>query len=161
MGAERGIGPPLDDESVGMKHKEMSEAALRELVEAFYAKVQIDPRIGPVFNDAIEDWPEHLEKLQAFWSSIVLRTGRYQGRPMPAHIKHAGSITAASFERWLHLWGETTDALFEPEPAALLQDKAARIAESLHMGISFHKDPEAALRRTFQAEPARGWSPPD
>ena len=64
---------------------EIGEEPLRILVETFYGKVRQDPLIGPVFNNAIDDWPEHLDKLQAFWSSVMLTSGRYKGRPLPAH----------------------------------------------------------------------------
>ena len=141
-----------------MKHDKVSEAALRTLVENFYGRVRDDRLIGPVFTGAIEDWPEHLDKLHAFWSSVMLGTGRYKGRPLPAHIKHASAISAESFERWLTLWAETTNALFEPGPAAVLQDKAARIAESLAMGIRFHADPAAALG-VSKPPSARNWTP--
>jgi hemoglobin len=115
-----------------------TEENLRTLIETFYGRVRGDELIGPVFNRAVHDWPEHLAKLQAFWSSILLKTGRYQGRPMPAHIRHADSISEASFERWLQLWGETADQLFAPPAAAALKDKAGRIAESLSLGIRYH-----------------------
>lgn len=92
--------------------------------------------IGPLFNGAIADWPGHLDKLQAFWSSVMLTSGRYKGRPLPAHLKHGDRIGAASFERWLGLWKQTTAELFEPAPAATLQEKAER-AESLQLGIRF------------------------
>lgn len=129
-----------------MKHRGISEESLGALVDAFYAKVRRDPLIGPVFDRAIDDWPEHLEKLQAFWSSVMLTSGRYKGRPLPAHVRHADAISPASFERWLALWGETTEELLDPASAAAMQDKAARIAESLSLGISFHRDPERMLR---------------
>ena len=128
-----------------MKFDGIDEEALKVLVDTFYAKVRQDPLIGPVFNRAIDDWPEHLDKLQAFWSSVMLTSGRYKGRPLPAHIKHADAITPASFERWLALWRETTEELLDPNSAAALQDKAGRIAESLSMGIAFSKDPDGAL----------------
>ncbi len=128
-----------------MKFETINEEALKLLVDTFYAKVRDDGLIGPVFNRAIADWPEHLDKLQSFWSSVMLTSGRYKGRPLPAHVRHADSISAASFERWLGLWRETTDELFEPGPAVALQDKAERIAESLSLGIGFHRDPGAAL----------------
>jgi hemoglobin len=117
----------------------ISEDALKNLVDTFYSRVRQDQLIGPVFNDAIRDWPEHLEKLQAFWSSVMLTTGRYKGRPMPAHVKHADRIDRTSFERWLSLWDEVTDELFAPAEAAVFQEKAARIAESLQLGIAFHR----------------------
>ncbi len=119
--------------------KGITEERLAALVNLFYSRVRQDPKIGPVFNDAIDDCPEHLERLQAFWSSVMLTSGRYKGRPLPAHVKHADRIDAASFQRWLGLWRETTDELFDAASAAALQDKAARIAESLTLGIDFAK----------------------
>lgn len=130
-----------------VRHTVITEEALQELVDRFYARVRQDPLIGPVFTDAIADWPEHLAKLQAFWSSVMLTSGRYKGRPLPAHIKHAGRIDAAAFARWLSLWAETTNALFDEANAAALQDKAARIAESLSLGIEFSQSRELPLKR--------------
>lgn len=123
----------------------MTEEILGQLVDRFYARVRGDELIGPLFNAAVSDWPEHLEKLTAFWSSVMLTSGRYKGRPLPAHIKHADRISSASFARWLALWRETTDELLDPASAAALQDKAARIAESLSLGIDFHRCPNNAL----------------
>lgn len=126
---------------------EITEEALRTLVDAFYDRVRQDALIGPFFDDAIEDWPEHLDKLQAFWSSVMLTTGRYKGRPMPAHIRHADRINEASFRRWLALWRQTTSELFPPDQAAALQDRAGRIADSLQLGIAFHRGDELLGRQ--------------
>lgn len=117
----------------------ITEESLKLLVDTFYARVREDDLIGPVFNGAIDDWPEHLDRLQAFWSSVMLTSGRYKGRPLPAHIKHGDAINPASFERWLGLWRETTNALLDAESAAAMQEKAERIAESLMLGIQFHR----------------------
>jgi len=117
----------------------ITEESLKLLVDTFYSRVRQDDLIGPVFNGAIDDWPEHLERLQAFWSSVMLTSGRYKGRPLPAHIKHGDSINPASFERWLGLWRETTAELLDVESAAAMQEKAERIAESLMLGIQFHR----------------------
>ena len=130
---------------VMMRYDGITETSLKALVDAFYSKVRLDPLIGPVFNAAIDDWPEHLDKLQAFWSSVMLTSGRYKGRPLPAHLKHADSISPASFVRWLALWRETTDEMLDADSAAALQDKAGRIAESLSLGIAFHRDRNAVL----------------
>ena len=124
-------------------HEGITEEALKALVDSFYAKVRRDPMIGPVFNAAIADWPEHLEKLQSFWSSVMLTSGRYKGRPLPAHIKHAEAISPASFERWLAIWRETTSELLDRQSAVALQEKAGRIAESLSLGIRFHRERHA------------------
>jgi hemoglobin len=120
----------------------LDESGLRQLVDAFYAAVRADDMIGPLFNDAIGDWPRHLAQLSAFWSSVMLTSGRYKGQPMPAHLKHKSRITPEMFERWLALWRTTTDRLMRPEDARALQDKAARIAESLSLALFFRLEPK-------------------
>jgi hypothetical protein len=50
----------------------ITEETLRALVTAFYARVRQDPELGPIFNDAISDWPHHLSKLTDFWHSVML-----------------------------------------------------------------------------------------
>jgi hemoglobin len=35
----------------------ITEAMIRDLVHAFYARVRRDPLIGPIFNAAVEDCP--------------------------------------------------------------------------------------------------------
>ncbi len=119
---------------------DLTDAQLAELVARFYANVRQDPLIGGLFESAVADWPAHLEKITAFWSSVMLGAGRYHGSPMLTHLRHAGEITPEMFTRWLALWGETTESLFPPPVAARLQHKAARIADSLHLGLQFYAD---------------------
>jgi hemoglobin len=114
---------------------DIDEDQLKTLVDLFYARVRADPELGPIFNDAIEDWPEHLEKLAAFWSSVMLTSGRYKGNPMMAHLKHVRRITPTLFDRWLALWAQTTRDVMPPTAAAALQEKAQRISESLQYAM--------------------------
>lgn len=113
----------------------VDEEGLARLVNRFYAAVRADALIGPLFNDAIDDWPHHLEKLAAFWSSLMLSSGRYKGMPMAAHLKHRARITPAMFDRWLVLWREATEAEMPPAAAQSMQAKAARIAESFKLAL--------------------------
>ena len=115
----------------------IAENALPGLLERFYGRVRRDAELGPVFEDAVSDWPRHLDKLADFWSSVMLHSRRYHGNPMALHLKHAQRIMPAMFERWLTLWKRTTDELLSPEAAAEMQLKAARIAESLQLGLRF------------------------
>lgn len=114
----------------------VDEEGLARLVGRFYAAVRADALIGPVFNDAVHDWPEHLEKLTSFWSSLMLTSGRYKGTPMAAHLKHRARLTPAMFERWLALWQDATEAEMPPEIAKAMQAKAQRIAESFKLALS-------------------------
>jgi hemoglobin len=116
----------------------ITEPMIRALVEAFYAEVRRDPLLGPIFEARVHDWPEHLDKLSAFWSSVVLMTGRYKGRPMPVHLA-ISEISRAHFERWLALFRATARDVCPEPAAAVFIDRAERIAESLHLGISIHR----------------------
>ena len=111
----------------------INEALIRELVHAFYDRVRADGMIGPVFADRIKDWGPHLERMCAFWSSVVLMTGRYHGRPMPAHAPL--SIAGEHFDRWLELFADTAQSVCPPAAAALFIEKANLIAASLEQGI--------------------------
>lgn len=113
----------------------LDEAALPGLLAAFYGRVRLDPLIGPVFNDAVADWDEHLERLGDFWSSVMLTTGRYKGNPMVLHRLHADRITRDMFPRWLALWTEVTEQHLPPETAAALQTKAQGIASALAAAV--------------------------
>jgi hemoglobin len=113
----------------------VDEAGLARLVDRFYAAVRADDMIGPLFNDAIHDWPDHLGKLAAFWSSLMLGSGRYKGMPMAAHLRHRDRITPAMFDRWLSLWREATEAEMPPAVARSMQAKAGRIAENFKLAL--------------------------
>ena len=121
-------------------NSDIDEASLARLIPIFYDRVRADAELGPLFNAAVDDWAEHLERLTAFWSSVMLTTGRYKGSPMAAHLKHKAHITPALFERWLTLWSEVTDEVMPRTAAVALQAKAARIAESLQLALFFRLD---------------------
>ena len=134
----------------------ITEDEIAGLVDAFYAKVREDARLGPVFNAAIDDWPKHLVKLQAFWSSVMLTTGRYKGSPMAAHIAHANAIDPAMFDRWLALWRTTARERLAPELAESIIAKAERIGESLKLALFFRIDADGRLQ--MRDRPASGAS---
>ena len=113
----------------------VTEEMIRTLVHTFYGRVRLDPLIGPIFEAAISDWEPHLAKLCDFWSSVVLRSGRYKGMPMPAHAKLPG-LNREHFIRWLALFTDTAEKVCPPAAAAIFIDRANRIAESLQLGIA-------------------------
>lgn len=126
---------------------DIDEEHLTRLVHRFYERVRDDAALAPVFDQAISDWPHHLDKMVDFWSSVMLTSGRYKGNPMMMHLKHKAHITPELFGRWLALWAETTAEVMPTATAAALQAKAARIAESLQLGLFFRIDPAAAPGR--------------
>lgn len=71
-----------------LDHAGIDRASIGRLVRQFYAKVRSDERLGPIFAREITGaWDPHLEKMTAFWCSVILKSGDYHGRPVPAHLK--------------------------------------------------------------------------
>ncbi len=115
-----------------------SEEDIRRLMDLFYGRVRRDPLLGPVFARAVgttdADWARHLARLADFWSSMMLRTGRYRGDPFSAH-RRLPDLQPAMFDRWLVLFGEACAEVFEPDLADAFRGRAERIARSLRMGL--------------------------
>jgi hemoglobin len=123
----------------GAVQERLSEDDIGRLVDAFYAKVRVDPKLGPVFNRAIGDWGPHLATMRNFWSSVMLTSGRYKGNPVAVHQRVSG-IEFELFERWLALFDETCREMFDRDLAELFGDKARRIAESLKLALYYRPD---------------------
>ena len=106
-----------------------TEKEIGELVDQFYAKVRQDSEIGPVFNDAVQNWDAHLDLLKDFWSTVLMRTGRYKGNPLLTHFNL--DIESHHFARWLALFSETAVEVMPGAKARLVTRKAELIAENL------------------------------
>lgn len=119
----------------------ITEDDIGRVVRAFYAEVQADEMLGPIFAQRIapHEWDRHMDHIADFWSSIFLKTGRFTGNPMQ---KHAGltTITPAHFTRWLSLFQATSDRVLDAPHASAMQEMANRIAQSLQMGLAFHHE---------------------
>lgn len=97
------------------------------LVDSFYEKVRGDAVLGKVFNDAIGDrWPAHLEKMYAFWQTILLEEHTYYGSPFMPHAKLP--IGEKHFDRWLALFDQTVDEYFSGDKAYEAKWRADRMA---------------------------------
>src|ERR1700732_4924442 len=62
------------------------DSMIERLVRSFYGRARLDPLIGPVFESKVHDWEVHIGRMCAFWSSIVLMSGRYHVQPVVAHL---------------------------------------------------------------------------
>lgn len=106
-----------------------NESDIKRLVDSFYAKVDADALLRPIFTDvAGVDWQEHLPIMYQFWSSMLLRTNTYSGRPWPKHA--VLPINAAHFARWLELFRATVDEHFAGPKAIEAKNVAASIADT-------------------------------
>lgn len=118
----------------------LDDALIEAVVADFYGKARRDPVIGPIFNRVIaeDDWPAHLATIADFWSSLLLGTRRYNGRPMPKHLA-INELSDPHFARWLRLFAETVEQLCPPDVAALFNDRAGRVAQSFRLGLAMQR----------------------
>ena len=107
----------------------ITEAAISTLVDRFYTRVRLDPQIGPVFNNAIENWDAHLALLKDFWSSVLLTSGRYKGNPLLAHFNLP--IEPRHFTRWLALFAETAREVLTHTQSEHVIHRANQIAANI------------------------------
>jgi hemoglobin len=137
-------GRPAPDRTILIDGKPLpaalDEAMIHAVVHRFYDRIRQDDLLGPVFDAAIapKEWPKHLAKMCDFWSSMLLRTGRYQGRPLVPHLAIPG-LGEAHFRRWLTLFRATLSELCPPEIAALFMDRAMRVAHSFRLAIAYDR----------------------
>jgi hemoglobin len=107
------------------------------LVSCFYKKVRQNPEIGHFFNEIIQDWDEHLEKLTDFWESHLFGKAIYHGNPKKAHIEvdqHSKEqITTYHFGIWLNMWFETIDELYQGELAERAKTNARKMSTNLFL----------------------------
>lgn len=117
----------------GPAHPDITDPDIARLVANFYGRARQDDLLGPIFNAAVEDWDEHIAQIADFWSSIMLRTGRYSGRPLNPHLRLP--INPEHFDRWLQLFEETATEIFGAEIAYEFMIRARRIADNFEMAI--------------------------
>ncbi|MBL0371117.1 group III truncated hemoglobin [Rhizobium sp. KVB221] len=112
----------------------IDDAMIERLVRSFCGKVRQHPVLGPIFNERVTDWEEHMQRLMAFWSSVMLASGAYGGSPMQKHL--GLPVDSRHFDMWLRLFIGTVAEICPPSAGRLFAERALRIAESLEMAIA-------------------------
>lgn len=126
-------------------HPSITRQQISDLVDNFYDIVWKDERLGPIFAAELDGRrPEHIAKMKSFWESVLLKTGSYDGRPVPAHMKLQG-VEGDDFKIWLGHFRSVVDDTFDPAAAPLVIEAAERIASSLWLvmfGNPFNSPPQ-------------------
>lgn len=127
-----------------MKRDLATEEDIKLLVDTFYDHVNQDDLLSPVFNGfAKVDWSRHLPVMYNFWSSVLFGSIAYKGQPFPKHMRLP--IERKHFSRWVSLFLQTVDELFEGTKAEEAKHKANSIARvfQMKMGLFSFLDQEA------------------
>jgi hemoglobin len=117
------------------RHDINDRADCERLVRAFYGKALTDPIIGFIFTDVAKlDLEAHVPRIASFWETVLLGTRTYSGGAFRPHaeLNERVRLRAGHFQRWLALWRETVDELFEGERAELAKAHAQRVAQAFY-----------------------------
>lgn len=115
-----------------------SISEIRMLVDTFYGKVQQDQLIGPIFDRVIQNnWPTHLAKMYKFWQTVLLNEHTYHGTPFLPHMNLP--ISKPHFQRWISIFNETVDELFEGEVAEEAKWRANKMADMFMHKLDFYQ----------------------
>ncbi len=108
------------------------------LVDSFYEKVLKDELLGRIFTNVVKvDWEKHLPRMYDFWETTLFYESKYSGNPMQVHVdlNQRFPLTKVHFDRWLALFNQTVDELFEGNMATLARQRALSIATVMQVKI--------------------------
>jgi hemoglobin len=104
---------------------------LNQLVRTFYGKVLQDEQLKPFF--AGMDFEAHMPKMVQFWAFVLLDERGYTTNVTEKHLHMP--LKKEHFDRWLALFHETLDELFEGEKAQDAKLRASTIAWTIQHKI--------------------------
>ena len=116
-----------------MLENQITKNNLRKMVISFYTVVLKDELVAPFFIEKLgpnltsKTWGEHLDLLTDFWASIYLNDFNYQGNPFVPHMELEG-LETQTFHRWLKLFFETLDTIYEPYISDMIKNRSNLIA---------------------------------
>lgn len=131
----------------------LNEAMIRDVVGLFYAKAREDDIIGPVFKKAVPDerWQAHLDTIVDFWSSMLLGTRRYDGRPIPKHLA-LDILEDIHFKRWLALFRMTVNEICPPDIAEMFVDRSEKVGNSFRINIRMRRGEDIVQLKPLERE---------
>lgn len=108
---------------------------IKDQMDAFYNEVRNHPVLGPIFDERIDDWPKHEEKIASFWRNAILHERGYDGFPQQVHMR-TSTVMPEHFPIWLDLFEEVAHKTLPPEAAHPWVMLARRIGDGMKMGIA-------------------------
>ncbi|WP_436514995.1 group III truncated hemoglobin [Ekhidna sp. To15] len=112
---------------------------LYRLVDSFYDQAKKDSMLGPIFNQFVDDWEPHIQKVSGFWAATIFASGTYRGNPMALHqevdekLNH--SLSQSHFNKWVEIWHETVDSMFMGSKADMAKQRASNIANIMFIKL--------------------------
>ncbi len=121
-----------------------SKQDIEQLIRVFYDKLWDDEAIGIYFDHVKPIFDsEHLSQLVSFWSPILLYEGSYRGRVIDKHIKidEIKRLEKSHFDRWLELFHQSIDELFQGARAEAAREKSVLMAKLILFKVEASRKP--------------------
>ena len=110
-------------------------------IKPFYADVRQHAELGPIFNQQIEDWPAHMNRIAGFWARQTGGPSSYDGGFAGAHLRLG--IPPGLVDHWLELWKFNCEReLDEPERTEMLT-LARQLGSNLQRILGGRNEPPA------------------
>ncbi|MGV0815648.1 group III truncated hemoglobin [Mycolicibacterium boenickei] len=109
------------------------------LLWRFYSKALSDPVLAEPFAELrAKGLRSHLPVMCDFWETVLFGAGLYHGSALIVHRElHARHpLSAVHFVRWLTLWTDTVDELYQGRYADRAKLQAGRIAKAMHRRLA-------------------------
>ena len=119
-----------------------NRADLERLLEVFYKKVFNDDLISHFFIEVVPlNLETHIPVIADFWESVLLDGRGYRKNVMEIHlnISEKSKINKEHLDRWVKIFSETVDELFEGAKASLAKQRAASIATMMNIKLTGQK----------------------
>lgn len=114
---------------------------LERLLTDFYTKVFADDLIAFFFTDVEPlNMETHIPVITDFWEAIVFGARNYRKNVMEIHqhISAKAMIEKKHLDRWVLLFTQTIDTLFEGPNATLMKQRATSIATLMQIKLGGH-----------------------
>jgi hemoglobin len=116
-----------------------SREDLVQMLQAFYTKAFQDELIGRFFIEVVPlNLATHIPVIADFWEAVVFNKHGYRKNVMEVHqhIHQLSNIKKEHLERWVKLFTETVDEMFEGEKATLMKHRAGSIATLMDIKLN-------------------------
>ena len=121
-----------------MKSDIQDRSDIRKLVTAFYERLLKEEDFRHIFLEVMQvDILAHIDRLMDFWESTLFQAGKYKGDTVEAHLEvhHQHRLNAGHFSKWLEIFNETVNDLFEGRIATQAKQKASALATIIRLKI--------------------------
>ena len=98
---------------------------IRLLVDTFYHRARIDDLLAPIFSGRFAN--KSLEPLYRYWESVLLQNAVNPDLPFPKHADMP--LTHQHFDRWLSIFLQIVDELFQGGVAEAAKVRAIKMSE--------------------------------